>query len=73
MGPKFILEHIDPTLHKNLNLPTEYFEEWGYHSNPDIDDETYLAAFLATWEDFCQFHRRGPIGDVRYGRGDGRG
>lgn len=25
------------------------FEEWGYSSNPNVDEETYLAAFLATW------------------------
>lgn len=25
------------------------FEEWGYCPNPNVDGETYLATFLATW------------------------
>lgn len=25
----------------------ENCEDWGYRANPDIDDETYLATFLA--------------------------
>lgn len=45
----FIPQALDRRLQKNLNLAAENFEEWGYSPNLDVDDNTYLAAFLATW------------------------
>lgn len=54
--PKFIKwvkeltpEHLHKNLRKNLPLPTENLEEWGYSPNHDVDEEVYLAAFLVTW------------------------
>lgn len=32
-------------LHKKLNVSTEDFEDSGYHSNLDVNDEAYLFAF----------------------------
>lgn len=46
---EFILEHLDNLQLKNLGILMENFEEWEYNTNPDIDDETYLVAFLATY------------------------
>lgn len=34
---------------KNLNVLAEDFEDWAYRSNRDVDDETYLVAFVVTW------------------------
>lgn len=31
------------------HLETEDFENWGYCPNPNVNNETYLAASLATW------------------------
>lgn len=46
---EFILEHLCHVVCKNLNVATEDFEDWGYRPNPEIDDDTYLSVFLATW------------------------
>lgn len=46
---EFIPEHLDNLPCKNLGILVEIFENGGYSANADIDDETYLVAFLATW------------------------
>lgn len=46
---KFIAERLDSTTLKNLSPLMENFENWGDSPKPDIDDELYMAAFLATW------------------------
>lgn len=49
MVKEFIPESFDRNPQKNLNLAVENFKECEYNSCPDIEDDTYLATFLATW------------------------
>lgn len=49
MVKEFIPKALDRHPQKNVKLATENFEDQGYNSHPDIEDDIYLAAFLATW------------------------
>lgn len=34
---------------KNLTIAAKGFQDLGYRSNLDINEETYIVAYLATW------------------------
>lgn len=46
---EFIPAQLDVLLRKNVASLVEDFEDLGYTTNPNIDAETYLAAFLSCW------------------------
>lgn len=46
---ELVPELLDNKQRKNLPLSAQNFEEWGYSSNSNVDEEVYLALFLATW------------------------
>lgn len=36
-------------MEEHASFSTKFFEEYGYSLNPVVDEEIYLAAFLAMW------------------------